>query len=777
MFIKKLIVMLCLSFVASIQAEITVTTVDFLKAVNLDVNAAGPMLVKVDAERNRILVANTLSSSVSIIDGATHAITNIRLRSRVLQHLKSDAMTINAKTGDVYLLGVNCFFIISPEKNASSTVATGRQFEAIAVDERSGNVFVAGRQSKSLGFFHARSGKFRLVDWLDFAEDLMNLNATPPPPIRRVVIDPGLNRAIAIDGLTARLFLFNADNGKLLETRQLSVNKGGRWHFAGYNPSTHSLYLALETDQRQVIQAAKIGIAANDETIVALPQLTEGSGINYSPGRDEIYIAYDNHPTVHVVDFKQRGAISEIKLPAFGNDASAIDFENERLYIASWAHGEIDVIDLKTRQFLKRMPGLGILPHMFSLAFNPNNNRLYIPRGATAVNGAFGAAICALDPVTEEMTKIYTGWAPMGLVTVNSRNSVLVFNSEDQFAEVNSDGQFQMHRLPFDYPICAISNARGDVDLSYGAHQSYWPDVYIWDAKNGILTLHASDLSVYDRRIPRQAQQMAVDKNGVLYFTQNNWGSEEQFLGRMEDEVRLFEIGKRLPLQDRVTRETTQRILEYDMELHRLYLVRVGETDAENSIFQVIDLDSQRVIQRSEVGRSATDLVFDSQRIDIANFESNTVTTIDKSTFTQKQTATGDGPLTLCRFRNSVYVVNHLANSVQEIGGSGSIWPLPSPGLPDKMFVWEDRLVITSHQNDRLNILQFDPAEGQFTALHQCDYPFGDTRFDTRNASFYMNGQFGDAIYSLTKAIVDSHGRLWLTDFLAGKLFILEAKP
>ncbi|MFZ5517254.1 MAG: YncE family protein [Candidatus Zhuqueibacterota bacterium] len=777
MLIKKLILSLCLSFVVPLHAEITVTTVDFLDAVNLNVNAAGPMLVKMDAERNRVVVANTLSSSVSIIDGATRGVANIRLSSRVLQHLKSDAMTIHAKTGDVYLLGIHCFFIISPEKQTAFTVTTATQFETIAVDEHSGNVFLAGRQSKSLGFFHARSGKFRMVDWLDFAEELMNLNATPPPPIRRVVLDRDLNRAIAIDGLTARLFLFDPGNCKLMETRQLSLNKGGRWHFAGYNQSTHSLYLALETDQRRVIQAARIGIAPNSETIIELPQLTEGVGITYFPDRDEIYIPYDNHPTVHVVNFKQNGMISEIKLPAFGNDASAVDFKNERLYIASWAHGEIDVVDLKTRQFVKRIPGLGILPHMFSMAFNPNDNQLYIPRGATAVNGAFGAAISVLNPVTEEMTKIYTGWAPIDLVAVNSRNSVLVFNSEDQFAEVNSDGQFQMHRLPFDYPICAGLNAAGDVSLSYGAHQSYWPDVYIWDAKNGILTLHTNDLSVYDRRIPRQAQQMAIDKNGVLYFTQNNWGSEEQFIGRLEDEVRLFEIGKRLPLKDQVTRETTQRILEYDAALHRLYLVRAGETDSENSIFQVIDLDSQKVIHRSETGRSATDLMFDSQRIYIANFESNTVTTIDKATFAQTQTATGDGPLTLRRFRDGVYVINHLANSVQEIGGRGSTWPLPVRGLPDNMFVWENRLIITCHQKDRLVILQFNPGDGEFTALHQFDYPFGDTRFDTRNASFYMNGQFGDAIYSLTKAVVDSHGRLWMTDFLAGKLFIFEAKP
>ncbi|MFQ6618798.1 MAG: hypothetical protein ACE5QV_08940, partial [Fidelibacterota bacterium] len=36
-------------------------------------------------------------------------------------------------------------------------------------------------------------------------------------------------------------------------------------------------------------------------------------------------------------------------------------------------------------------------------------------------------------------------------------------------------------------------------------------------------------------------------------------------------------------------------------------------------------------------------------------------------------------------------------------------------------------------------------------------------------------GQFGDALFAITRGRVDAGGRLWVTDFLSGKLFILEA--
>jgi len=134
---------------------------------------------------------------------------------------------------------------------------------------------------------------------------------------------------------------------------------------------------------------------------VKLPEFTKAAGINYNPNCDEIYVPYDNYPTVHVVDFRNNGKVSEIKLPAFGNDACAIDYKNDILYIASWAHGEVDIVDLKTRRLIKRVPGLEILPHMFNIDFNPFNNLLYIPKGATAVNGSFGAALSVFNPVID----------------------------------------------------------------------------------------------------------------------------------------------------------------------------------------------------------------------------------------------------------------------------------------------------------------------------------------------------------------------------------------
>jgi len=552
------------------------------------------------------------------------------------------------------------------------------------------------------------------------------------------------------------------------------VTSGGRWHLAGYDDEEHYLYIVIETDKRKVIEAARIDIDNGKDVVVQLPEYTEGVGVIYNPARKEVYIPYDNHQSVHVVTFEDGGALEEIAIPTFGNDASAVDTDKDLLYIGSWAKGEVDVIDLTTRKLLRRITGLGIIPHMFTMAFNPHNGMIYYPKGATAVNGTFGSAVSALDPATGKNGKIHLGWSPIDLIERPGKGSFLVFSSEDQFAEVGPDGGVDYHGLPFDYPVYAIRSPENDIYLSYGPHQSYWPTVYIWGAKNGILTIDSEDLGFYDRRIPRQAHEMILDQGGRLYFTQNNWGKEKQFLGILRDQVRLYEAGDRLTIEDEVEREITQRILRFDPAMNLIYLVKIGEKDDEPGTFQAIDIESKSLVRSIELGLTPTDLVFDDEKIYIANFDSRSVTVIDKASYAVSGIETEEQPLKLCNTGGLIYVINHAGNTLQEITGKDRKYKIPHKGLPDNIFTWKGKPVITVHTSSALYILRFDPDGEKFALLHKEEYPYGDTRFDTANVSFYVRGQYGDALFEITRGREDGVGRLWVSDFLSGKLFILE---
>jgi DNA-binding beta-propeller fold protein YncE len=761
--------------------DYTVQRVDFLARHNIDVNGAGPLLVRVDAARNRVILVNTNTSSISIIDGKTHAVTNIPVKSRVPQYLKSAALTIDKKTGNIYVIGNKSLHVVFPAKKSSVTIPTTYQYEMAAVYEKNGNAFLVGRQSPYLAIVQLKSKTIKTIKWVEHTEAMINLNQTPPPPIRKVVCDNTLDRVAALDGFTSTLYLFSAKTGKLVKKRKLAVKGGTRWHTAGYNETTHHLYTVIETAAREVIEAIKIDIDGNKDTIIPLPSLHEAVGMAYHPGRDEVYIGYDNDPTVHILDFNAPApSFSLVSVPTYGNDAAAVDSKNDILYMSDWGYGNISAIDLKTRRFIKRIRHVGVIPHMFNMDFNPLDGHLFVPIGASAVNGSFGASLNRVDPAAEKIDTIYTGWAPVALAPIKDSGDFLVFNSENQAARVTPGGSVTYHTLPCRFINNAMTLPSGAVYVTYGPHQSYWPTVYIWAAKNGILSFDGAKIAAgtfYDRRIPRMIQRMTLDKNNVFYALQNNWGGEEQFMLTLPDEVRDPNLGRgHIKLVDTVTTETTQRILEYDGDRHWLYIVRVGEANDKPGILQVYDIETGQILLKYPTGLTPTHLVFDKKTVYITNFDENTIAVIDKEHFSFKKIKTGEKPFKLALLDNTLYCINHNANTLQSFrdGKPTAAYPLPFKGKPSNLFSTGDTLIITGHHKDALHIVSFDTGKKTFNVIHKEVYPFGETTVDTDNTAFYMRGQFADGIFELNQIKQDKKGRIWITDYLSGKLFILK---
>ncbi len=757
-----------------------VMKVDFLATLGLKVNAAGPLLVRMDVARNRLVVANTLSSSVTLIDCTSRSVRNIPVSTRVPQYLKSEALAIDSRSGNVYVIGDHALEVVFPDKGEARSFATGKQFEMVAVDEATGNAFLVGRESRNLAWVDLKKKRVRTIPWSEKEERAQNLNQTPPPPLRKVVCDSASRLVAAVDGFTATLHLFSADGLKPLRRRTLALEPGGRWHFAGYSPKQKTIALVVETAGRKVIQAAKISLADKNDVIVPLPGLTEGVGIRYSEERDELYIPYDNHPSLHVVDFKKSNTLGEIMLPAYGNDATAIDEANGLLYVASWAYGEVDQVDLNARRLRQRFFQPAVLPHMFNMAFNPNDFKLYIPLGATAVNGAFGAAITSFDPQSGALEKIRTGWAPQELLQQPGNDSFLVFSNEDQLARVMPDGKFTIITLPVLYPHRALETPAGWIYLSYGPHQSYWPVVYIWAARNGILGIHGNDLALYDRRIPRLSQAMVLSPSGALYALQNNWGDEKQFFVTLGDEVRAPNQGDmRVELEDTVSRETTQRLAAFDAGRDWLLIARVGEKDGDNGVLQVVDVKSGKTIRRLETGVTPTALALDRENIYIVNFDSDGLTVIRKDDFSRRDLRCGRQPLKVALAGGVPYVINHGDNTLSELGARIHHQRIPFPGAPDQVVSIGDTLLITSHAPDELFIIAFETKAKKFSLLHREKYPYGQVSFAGSNSSFFLRGQFGDCIYDLCQVRRDGWGSgdiVWISDFLSGRVFVLRPR-
>ena len=78
------------------------------------------------------------------------------------------------------------------------------------------------------------------------------------------------------------------------------------------------------------------------------------------------------------------------------------------------------------------------------------------------------------------------------------------------------------------------------------------------------------------------------------------------------------------------------------------------------------------------------------------------------------------------------------------------------------------------HSPNHFHLIGFDPSTAEFHEIHGVDYPYGEIGFETVNASFSTPGQFGDGIFTVNQMKLDDKGRLWVTDYLSGRLFIIE---
>ncbi len=751
-----------------------VTEVNFLDSIKIKHNGFGPLMVKYDEGRNRVILINTNSSSISLINGRDKKVVNIPVDGRAPQYLKEESFAINKKNGNIYMIGRKTLCIVYPESKTSTTFNTRFQYEMVAIDDSTGNCFLAGRESREIAFLDLKKGKFRFVKSFNRTEKMMNLNQTPPPPIRKIVADPELRKVFVFDGYTSSLYILDITSGKKIGKRVLNIKKGKRFHFAGFDHLTHHLYLVTETEKRKVVQALKIDCLNGNDIYVDLPELTEGVGINLNVEKDEIYIPYDNHPAVHIVNFKEGGSYIKVEIPSYGNDATAIDKRKNLLYVASWAYGEIYVIDLKKQKLIKRIRNIGILPHMFSIAFDPESNSLYIPLGATAVNGSFGSAITVLDTNNWEKHKIRTGWAPIDLIEQDKDGSFLVFNTESEFAKVMPDGNVEFHKLPFPYPVAVAKSAKGNTFLSYGPHQSYWPAVYIWGAKNGILEIEKETFQVFDRRIPRLAQKIVFDKRDGLYGLQNSWGKENFFLTFFPDGIRMFSPQERIYFYTSIQRENIPRILKYDEEADNIYVVRTGEKDTDGGSLLIINAKDNLLRKNIRTGLTPTDLQFDKSHIYISNFDSDSVTKVDKKTFETSDIRSGEKPLRILKNNNSLFVMNHIGKNILIVGEKRTNIMIPNGMLPDNMVLIGNTIYISAHNSKKFSLFSLDPETRQITNLFNFSYPYGDTSFNNSNTAFYLRGQFGDSIYEISQIKAGKDGKIWVTDLLSGRLFIIE---
>jgi YVTN family beta-propeller protein len=74
----------------------------------------------------------------------------------------------------------------------------------------------------------------------------------------------------------------------------------------------------------------------------------------------------------------------------------------------------------------------------------------------------------------------------------------------------------------------------------------------------------------------------------------------------------------------------------------------------------------------------------ESEKIYVANFDSSSLSAIDRSDYSVSEVKAGEQPLKLCACGGKVYAIDHAGNGLIEVGGTSR--KLPTKGLPDNIF-------------------------------------------------------------------------------------------
>lgn len=792
-----------LIFIAfAVPANPEVVTVDFLAGLGVEANALGPQQLCADPARNRLFIACANSSAVAVLQegpfrapaGAqwTHVeapgkgFFTIPVGSRMPRRLRASGMKVSPATGKLYLLGERKLIVVDADKRSALTIRLTGDYEAMALDAKTDVAYLAGRTCAELAVVDAAAQKIQLIPYTEAGEALPFMAASAPPPIRFPYVDPLKPIVYVVDGVLSKFFAIDVEKRNVAASRPLPVEVFPRWHDAGFDPEQGRIFAVLENAGREARHALSIDVNGEADVKVDLPEKhTEPAGVNSDPALGEVYIPYDNMKLVHVVAFGEDPQVTAVEIPATGMDASVYDPQTRMLYVAGWNQAALYFVDMAKRERTFTVPFFPVFPHMNNMAFNAQTRVLYVPTGATAVNGTFGAAVTRFDTRTHDFSKVKTGWAPVSLIRKPDSESFYVFGAEDQFAEVKPDGSYTMHDLPHPYPHQAIYHRDGEsVLVAYGPHSSMWPQFYIGGTRNGIFKIDRRGLVVEDRMTRRLVQGMVHDKEGQLWIFQNTWGKEAPFLMAFPETVEAWPDGSfQVPLPPAIENECVLRLLELDGKSGLIYAGKTGNLRTDSGTVYALDPLAREIKATYEVGVSPTDLCIAGGEVYVTNFDSNTVSVIHSGTGTIDTYDGCQGPIAVAAHEGSFMVLNHLGKSLEVIRADESqpgvytaLFSVPlGAALPGNMLVNPKRreVYITAHTPDGAYLLRYDMAKNQVTTLHQVSHPYGEVTFDHANAAFGVRAQWGDALFHLNEMALDEGGRLWVTDYLGGKLWIV----
>jgi YVTN family beta-propeller protein len=361
-----------------------------------------PQAIAVNPVTNKIYVANTGSSTVTVIDGATGNPTFLGVGEGPV------AVAINTATNKIYVAdsgGVEVD-VINGATNAITPVVVGYSPKSIAVNPVTNKIYVPNAEGNNLTV-------------IDGATNAVSTIATGTTP-----------RAVAVNQVTNQIYVANYSSNNVTvidgaSAATSTVAAGTNPLAITVNPVTNQIYVANSGGSNVTV----INGATRTTSTVAVGATPYALAINTVTNK--IYVANNQSANVTVIDGASSGTTT---VPTGINPGSiAVDAITNQVYVANQSDGNVVAIDGGSNTVTSTV---AIGATVTALAVNPVTDKIYAANLGT--NSFSTNNVAQIDGATNALTTapFQTGYG--GPVLVNPATNELYFSGSNGLAVLDA---------------------------------------------------------------------------------------------------------------------------------------------------------------------------------------------------------------------------------------------------------------------------------------------------------------------------------------------------
>jgi len=320
---------------------------------------AAPQAVAVNSITNKTYVVNSVSGTVTVIDGVTNNTTEVGVGTT------PKAIAVNSVTNRIYVSnsGSDSVTVIDGEDDiVIATVEVGDAPQGIAVNPITNKIYVTNYISASPSNDYNPNVPASTVTVIDGATNTTTTIERMGKHPWKVAINPITNKIYVANWYPTTNYVRAIDGSSNSVTL---INVGPYQRNVAVNTATNKIYVAMNSTT-----GVRVIDGTNNEVFV-FPSISGATDFAFNKATNKIYVSY--YEGVVMID-GATNATTEITEHGIQSSAIAFNPNTNHIYAVTPASDDVTIVDGTNNSFTS----IGVGDNPFDIAVNTVTNRIYV---------------------------------------------------------------------------------------------------------------------------------------------------------------------------------------------------------------------------------------------------------------------------------------------------------------------------------------------------------------------------------------------------------------